>query len=120
VHDLGVYQDDSTATTRSRGSTCDTRCTRVGDNNTKRLDGYNYSDLRLTATSVGPGSFSVAVTNLFQQDAFIGGSLNMGEPLALNQYATRADYAPYVRAGETEFFGLPYRSIYFTYSVQVK
>jgi hypothetical protein len=92
----------------------------VGDNNTKRIAGYNYSDLRISAGNVGPGTFSVAVTNLFQQNAFIEGYLNEGEALALNQYATRADYAPYTGSGETELFGLPYRSIYFTYSLSVR
>jgi hypothetical protein len=89
----------------------------VGDNNTKRIGAYNYSDLRLSASGVGPGTFSASVFNLFNQDAFIEGLLNEGEPLALNQYATKADYAPYTGSGETEKFGLPYRQIYFTYTL---
>jgi hypothetical protein len=89
----------------------------VGDNNTKRIGAYNYSDLRLSASGVGPGTFSASIFNLFNQDAFIAGFLNEGEPLALNQYATKADYAPYTGSGETEKFGLPYRQIYFTYTL---
>jgi hypothetical protein len=89
----------------------------VGENNTKRIGAYNYSDLRLSASGVGPGTFSASVFNLFNQDAFIFGLLGQGQPLALNQYATKADYAPYVGAAATEEFGLPYRQVYFTYTI---
>jgi hypothetical protein len=91
----------------------------VSENNTKRLPGYNYSDLRITSRA-GPGNFTVAVSNLFNQNAFIEGLLNAGQTLALNQYATAADYASLTGAGATELFGLPYRSIYFSYSVQIR
>lgn len=91
----------------------------IGDNNTKRLGGYNYSDLRLTS-AVGPGSFSLTVSNLFNQDAFIYGYLGEGEPLALNQYATKASYAPYIGAAATEEFGLPYRALFLTYTLQAR
>jgi len=60
------------------------------------------------------------VFNVWQQNAFIEGYLNEGVPLALNAYAKPADYAPYTGADATERFGLPYRSIFFTYSVQVR
>ena len=92
----------------------------IGDNNTKRIGAYNYSDLRLSAGGVGPGVFSVSVSNLFQQNAFIRGYLSEGEPLALNGYATPGQYAAYTGAGATERFGLPYRSVFFTYSAQVR
>ncbi len=88
----------------------------IGDNNTKRLGGYNYSDLRITGT-VGPGALALTVTNLFDQNAFIYGYLGQGEPLALNQYATKASYAPYLGAAATELFGLPYRSLFLTYTL---
>ncbi len=91
----------------------------VSENNTKRLPGYNYSDLRITSRA-GPGNATVFVSNLFNQNAFIEGMLNAGQTLGLNQYATAADYAPYTGAGATELFGLPYRSIYFSYSVQIR
>ena len=89
----------------------------VGDNNTKRIGAYTYSDVRFSASGVGPGTFSASVFNLFNQDAFIEGYLNEGEPLALNQYATKASYAPFTGAGETEKFGLPFRQLYFTYTL---
>lgn len=89
----------------------------VGDNNTKRIGAYTYADLRVSASHVGPGTLSASVFNLFDQDAFIEGLLDEGEPLALNRYATKAQYAPYTGAGETEKFGLPFRQLYFTYTL---
>jgi hypothetical protein len=91
----------------------------IGDNNTKRLGGYNYSDLRIAGT-VGPGTFAVTVSNLWNQNAFIYGYLGQGEPLPLNQYATKASYAPYIGAAATEEFGLPYRALFLTYTLQAK
>jgi hypothetical protein len=91
----------------------------IGDNNTKRLSGYNYSDLRVAGT-VGPGTFAVTVSNLWNQNAFIYGYLGQGEPLPLNQYATKASYAPYIGAAATEQFGLPYRALFLTYTLQAK
>jgi hypothetical protein len=91
----------------------------VGDNNTKRLGGYNYSDLRI-AGAVGPGTFAVTVSNLWDQNAFIYGYLGQGEPLALNQYATKGSYAPYLGAAATEQFGLPYRALFLTYTLQAR
>jgi len=92
----------------------------IGENNPKRLGAYNYSDLRISAGGVGPGVFSISVFNVWQQNAFIEGYLDEGVPLALNAYAKPADYAPYTGAGATERFGLPYRSVFFTYSLQVR
>ncbi len=84
--------------------------------NTKSLPAYNYSELR-AGVSVGPGLFSVTLTNLFNQWANIQGLRNVGVPLALNQYATPADYAPQLGTAATEQFGLPYRTIFFNYAV---
>lgn len=88
----------------------------VSANNTKSLPPYDYSDLR-ASIALGPGTLSIAVSNLFNQYAFIDGLQYQGVPLALNQYATAASYAPYTGTAATEQFGLPYRSIYFNYSV---
>jgi len=90
----------------------------VSENNTKRLPAYRYSDLRVSAAAVG-GTFTMSIANLFDQHAFIEGYLGEGQPLALNSYASQAQLAPYVGAGATERFGLPYRSIYFNYSLAV-
>jgi outer membrane receptor for ferrienterochelin and colicin len=90
----------------------------VSDNNTKNLPAYNFSTLTAGAP-IGPGTFSASVTNLFNQNAFIEGLRYEGVPLALNQYASAADYAQYTGANATEQFGLPYRAVYFTYTFQV-
>jgi hypothetical protein len=92
----------------------------VSENNTKRLPAYNYSDLRISANRAGPGVFSVSISNLFQQDAFIYGYIGEGQTLPLNQYAKTSSYAQYFGKSATELFGLPYRSIFFNYSLQVK
>ncbi len=84
--------------------------------NTKSLPAYNYSDLR-ASVPIGSGLFSVTVSNLFNQWANIEGLRNIGVPLALNSYATAADYAPYIGAAATERFGLPYRTIFFNYAL---
>ena len=91
----------------------------VSDNNNKHSGGYNYSELR-GSVLVGHGTLSANVFNLFDQDAFIAGYLGEGVPLALNAYATKASYAPYLGAGATERFGLPYRSFFFSYLLQVR
>jgi outer membrane receptor protein involved in Fe transport len=84
--------------------------------NTKSLPAYNYSELK-AGVAVGPGLFSVTVSNLFNQWANIQGLRNVGVPLALNQYATAADYAPQLGTAATEQFGLPYRTIFFNYAL---
>ncbi len=91
----------------------------VSANNTKALPAYGYSDLRLALRS-GSGLLSVAVDNLFDQYADIRGLRYEGVPLALNQYATAAAYAPYTGTAATERFGLPYRRIFFTYELRVR
>jgi hypothetical protein len=91
----------------------------VSANNTKSLPAYNFSDLRVLVPA-GPGSFAVSVGNLFNQNAEVRGLENAGVPLALNQYATAASYAPYIGAASTEQFGLPYRSIFFEYALHLR
>ncbi len=91
----------------------------ISDNNNKHSDGYNYSELR-GSVILGRGTLSANVFNLFNQDAYIAGYLGEGVPLALNRYATKASYAPYLGANATELFGLPYRSFFFSYSLQVR
>ncbi|HTV74196.1 MAG TPA: TonB-dependent receptor [Candidatus Acidoferrales bacterium] len=90
----------------------------VSANNAKALPAYDYSDLRIDAPA-GTGTISFAVSNLFNQNAFIAGLLHEGEPLALNQYASAADYAPYVGESATERFGLPYRALFLNYELQL-
>lgn len=91
----------------------------VSDNNTKALPAYNYSDFALTVP-YGPGAFSFAVSNVFNQNAFIQGLRYEGVPLALNQYASAASYAQYTGAGATERFGLPYRAFFVNYAFQIR
>jgi hypothetical protein len=84
--------------------------------NTKSLPAYNYSDLRASVTA-GHGLVSVTVSNLFNQWANIQGLRGDGIPLALNAYATPANYAPLVGNAATEQFGLPYRTIFVNYAL---
>jgi hypothetical protein len=91
----------------------------VSANNPKSLPAYDYSNVRINVPA-GPGLFSVAVANLFNQYANILGLQYEGVPLALNSYATAASYAPYTGASATERFGLPYRSVYFNYAIRTR
>jgi outer membrane receptor protein involved in Fe transport len=84
--------------------------------NTKSLPAYNYSDLR-ASVPIGRGLFAVTVSNLFNQWANIEGLRGEGVPLALNAYATPANYAPLVGNAATEQFGLPNRGIFFNYAL---
>ncbi|MBV9272195.1 MAG: TonB-dependent receptor [Candidatus Eremiobacteraeota bacterium] len=88
----------------------------VSVNNTKALPAYDYSDISATYP-VKRGSFTVAVANLFNQYADNRGLRYEGVPLPLNGYATAADYAPVTGAASTELFGLPPRSIFFSYTL---
>jgi hypothetical protein len=90
----------------------------ISANNTKALPAYTYSDLSLTAP-FGPGTAALSVSNLFNQFADNRGLRYEGVPLELNQYATAADYAPVTGAGSTERFGLPYRTIFLSYTWRV-
>lgn len=91
----------------------------ISGNNNKHSGAYNYSELRGTVHT-GHGAFTAFVYNLFDQNATLRGYLGQGVPLALNGYATGADYAPYLGAGKQELFGLPYRSFFASYSLQVR
>lgn len=90
----------------------------VSDNNTKALPAYNYSDLS-ASYPVRNGFLAVTVGNLFNQYADNRGLRYEGVPLSLNGYATAADYAPVTGASSTERFGLPFRSIFFSYTARV-
>jgi hypothetical protein len=84
--------------------------------NTKSLPAYDYSDLR-ASVPLGHGLVCVTVSNLFNQWASIQGLRGEGVPLALNAYATPANYAPLVGNAAPEQFGLPYRAIFFNYAL---
>jgi hypothetical protein len=81
------------------------------------LPAYDFSDLRLSAP-LGRGTFTIAIDNLFNQWGFIEGLRYEGVPLALNAYAPASAYAPYTGAAATELFGLPSRSIFFSYELR--
>ena len=86
----------------------------VSINNTKNLPPYDYSDLQFSEPVSRSATFTVAISNLFNQYANIAGLIGEGVPAPLNGYATAADYAPYIGKAATEWFGLPYRQIYFS------
>jgi outer membrane receptor for ferrienterochelin and colicin len=91
----------------------------VSANNTKALPAYNYSDLTATY-QVPSGVFAFTVDNLFNQYADYRGLRYEGVPLPLNGYATAADYAPVTGSNATERFGLPLRSVFFSYTVPIE
>lgn len=90
----------------------------VSANNTKSLPAYDYSDFSL-AYSTPHGVLTATVLNLFNQYGSIAGMRYEGVPLPLNSYAKPSAYAPYIGASSTEWFGLPYRTIYFSYQVTI-
>lgn len=87
----------------------------VSTNNTKNLPAYNYSTLQFTVPVAHTGTLTIAVFNLFNQWANIAGLIGEGVPAPLNSYATASAYTPLIGTAATEQFGLPYRSIYFSY-----
>jgi hypothetical protein len=87
----------------------------VSANNTKALPAYNYSDLSITAP-LGTGAATLSVSNVFDQFADNRGLRYEGVPLSLNHFATAADYAPATGASSTERFGLPFRTIFLSYT----
>ena len=95
----------------------DTRYTvyTVSSNNTKNLPAYNYSNVQVSAPVGQRGTFTVAVFNLFNQWANIAGLIGEGVPAPLNAYAPASAYVPLIGSAATEQFGLPYRSIYFSF-----
>jgi outer membrane receptor protein involved in Fe transport len=90
----------------------------VSANNTKALPAYDYSDLT-AAHPAGNGFFALTIGNLFNQYADSRGLRYEGVPLPLNSYATAADYAPVTGSSATERFGLPLRSVFFSYTAQI-
>lgn len=86
----------------------------VSIDNTKNLPAYDYSDLQFTAPVAREATFTLSISNLFDQYANIQGLIGQGVPAPLNGYATAADYTPYIGKAATEWFGLPYRQIYFS------
>jgi hypothetical protein len=96
----------------------DTRYTlnTVSDNNTKNLPAYDYSNLQVSMPVAHLGTFTVAVFNVFNQWANIAGLIGEGVPAPLNSYAPASAYTPLIGTAATEQFGLPYRSIYFSFA----
>jgi len=90
----------------------------VSTNNTKNLPAYDYSDLQFTEPVSRNATFTIAISNLFNQYANIAGLIGEGVPAPLNSYATATDYAPYIGKAATEWFGLPYRQIYFSLQIR--
>ncbi|MGC1380257.1 MAG: TonB-dependent receptor [Candidatus Baltobacteraceae bacterium] len=86
----------------------------VSAGNTKSLPAYDYSDFN-AAFPVGKGVITATVLNLFNQYANNAGLIGLGVPLPLNQYASQSRYTPYIGTAATEQFGLPWRTIYFSY-----
>jgi outer membrane receptor for ferrienterochelin and colicin len=91
----------------------------VGVNNPKNTTAYNYGELS-ASIPFGEGRFNVSVWNVFNQYVQWNGLIGEGVPLALNKYATAADYAPYIGAGATEGYGLPARQIYASYTFRLR
>jgi outer membrane receptor protein involved in Fe transport len=90
----------------------------VSAGNTKSLPAYDYSTFS-AAYPLGGGVLTATVQNLFNQWATIAGLIGEGVPLPLNQYATQSRYTPYIGTAATEQFGLPFRSVYFSYQFLV-
>jgi outer membrane receptor protein involved in Fe transport len=88
----------------------------VSAGNTKSLPAYDYSDFS-AAYPVRNGVITATVLNLFNQWASIAGLIGEGVPLPLNSYAKPSAYAPYIGAAATEQFGLPFRTVYFSYQI---
>ena len=86
----------------------------VSAGNTKSLPAYDYSDFS-AGYPLGNGILTANVYNVFNQWASIAGMIGEGVPLPLNQYASASRYTPYIGTAATERFGLPFRSIYFSY-----
>jgi outer membrane receptor protein involved in Fe transport len=89
----------------------------VSTNNTKALPAYDYSDFSAGLPLGKGGRITATVLNAFNQWGSIAGLRYQGVPLPLNAYAKPSAYAQYVGASSTEQFGLPYRTIYFSYQI---
>ncbi len=84
----------------------------VSDNNTKNLPPYGYADA-LVAAPAGPGRLAIAVNNLFNSNAYYEGFVNLGVPQATNSFANGTPRS-------SERFGLPNRTVTFTYTLSSK
>jgi hypothetical protein len=92
----------------------------VSNNNTKALPAYDYSDFSAGLPLGHGGRLTATVLNAFNQWGSIAGLRYQGVPLPLNSYAKPSAYTQYTGASSTEQFGLPYRTIYFSYQFSVK
>lgn len=90
----------------------------VSAGNTKSLPAYDYSNFT-AAFPTRNGVITATALNLWNQYATIAGLIGEGVPLPLNQYATPSKYTPYIGTAATEQFGLPFRTIYFSYQLLV-
>ncbi len=88
----------------------------VSAGNTKSLPAYDYSYFS-AAYPVKNGVITMTIQNLFNQWGSNAGLIGEGVPSPLNQFATASRYAPFIGSAATEQFGLPYRTIYFSYQV---
>lgn len=91
----------------------------VSGNNTKALPPYDYSNFSLLSP-VGPGTLSLTISNLFNQWSDNYSLENGGVPLALNQYATAAQYATQIGNAATELLALPPRTVFVNYTLSVR
>ena len=83
-------------------------------------DGPGMDALSAIAIALGPGSFNVNVYNVFQQDVEIRGLIGDGYPYALNKYAPSGAYEPFTGAAASELFGLPPRTVEFSYTFHTR
>ena len=90
----------------------------VSANNTKALPPYDFSDLAVSKQMTN-GEITLAVSNVFDQDANVLGLRYEGVPLSLNGYAAAAAYAPVIGASATERFGLAPRQVFAGYTARI-
>jgi hypothetical protein len=90
----------------------------VSAGNSKSLPAYDYSNFS-AGYPIGSGVLTGTVLNLFNQYASIAGLIGEGVPLPLNQYAKPSSYTPYIGEAADEQFGLPFRTVYFSYQFLV-
>jgi outer membrane receptor protein involved in Fe transport len=90
----------------------------VSAGNTKSLPAYDYSNFS-AGYPLGDGVLTATVLNIFNQYATIAGLIGEGVALPLNQYAKASAYTPYIGESADEQFGLPFRTVYFSYQFLV-
>jgi outer membrane cobalamin receptor len=90
--------------------------------NSNNLPAYGYSTFDLSAPTGSNQLVTMNINNLFQSHADYRNMVGLGNPLALNHFASAAngDYAPYFGSASTERFNLPFRTIELTYQVKTK